>query len=724
MDIDRHLTEVNGAFSWDSPLLNQKRFCLLTKLLEWKDKQQISLSTTTVAGRDQHTRSTQALHDDNQGLDSESDNDSVEPRQLSHEKPLDYLKRRFLDRLAEILDRQKKFHSDSDNPVSGKKSGKPTQDAAGQPSKGPNSGPGHTAAASLIEDDGCALVLVAKNRGLEPEDREMMKRLSIWIRVMAKTGERNLANDSFWKELLLYCRRRISFYIKQISSLTMGWQPSAEFISRGARERELNDLLNLCRMFGDKPLDTYETEPVSKLVCLAYALRSSVAAALGEVPITKPKLLVFNIALLGRYRAAFETFKEAAMHFAAFKELKIQEVELISPKKLELDLSYVTGTLNDLRIPISDLGAKRSTRSLRTQCQSEHFFHAEMQLLVALEKQSQQERSCKIYPYLGVSKKTCFLCSEILTSFPFYRTRGSHMKVYGLWDIPQIEHLNRTFLFQFQSALLQTQNKLQSLVEQAFHVPKKSKPPFVAESSAGISSRTGASSIDSRIRHLTKILGIEQRQTLDRENSKKASDSAFDPYRPYGEVLRQIVALRLPGEGGKPSLVKAPLVVKPEDYVGSDRFSTIIPCFSAYWGVHDREKRMLSFDAKNQDVMANNGLYYIYWIENDDLQPNSYLKELLPDTISTLPTHVRFWRGDIFIVKVEVDQHGHDFDENGNSRFTDVSRSLSEARQLMRIIFTGYFEREQLEKEAESDAYFNEEEEKRERAKTLIYEKM
>ena len=155
---------------------------------------------------------------------------------------------------------------------------------------------------------------------------------------------------------------------------------------------------------------------------------------------TKAKALQLRIALLGRYRAAYETFKEAAMHFHQFKGLAIQEVQLVATAKSRIDMPFVTKTLAELSITSKSSG--KSAQSLCKLCRLECRYHAEMQILMQIEKDFQQDESDKIYPYIGISKKTCFLCTEVLNSFSFYRTRGSHGKVYSLWDIPPMDGLS------------------------------------------------------------------------------------------------------------------------------------------------------------------------------------------------------------------------------------------------------------------------------------------
>lgn len=88
---------------------------------------------------------------------------------------------------------------------------------------------------------------------------------------------------------------------------------------------------------------------------------------------------------------------------------------------MNIDLPFLTRTLNSLKIRPLDVRPNYSAQSLLRKCQEQRHYHAEIQILVELEKASQTEPSSNIFPYLGISKKTCFLCGEISASFPFYQ---------------------------------------------------------------------------------------------------------------------------------------------------------------------------------------------------------------------------------------------------------------------------------------------------------------
>ena len=703
------------TFSWEQPL-DRERFCLLAQLLYLKNQQQPLQSALSETHPSKNNPQNAPLDDE----DASSD-DSIEPRQLVSEKPPDVLKRRFLDRLAEILAREKKssvcaraskHESTSPSPAKGKSKNDLSE-------QGSSAGQSHTAAASLIEQDGCAIVLVAKNCGLDKTDRDMVKRLSHWIQVMAKAGVKASEKDLFWRKLLLYCRARIWVYVTEIYAITGTRIPDSQSTNTDSIKNQVYRLVSLCRVLHSCQPEDFEVnlDSVSEIACLAYELRScaSLTTLIRDIT-SKAKILRLKIALLGRYRAAYETFKEAAMHFHKFKELNIKEVDLVAPAKSRIDMPFVTKTLAKLNITPKSSG--QSAQSICKSCRLERRHHAEMQILMQIEKDYQMDESNEIYPYIGISKKTCFLCSEVLKLFPFYGTRGSHRKVYNLWDIPTMDGLSRHFVFQLRAALLGVQWTVENLVAEAYHASSRQKLAPVTESSAGVSSETGASSIHRQLRHQEKV---KQRLRNDIDNHQHQSKPDTEL---YGEALRHIVVARLPGNGDSMSLVRVPIVARPEYYDGFDGFSRTIPSFGEYWGWHDIGKSISSVEVKDQPIKSTNGRYYIYWIDNEDLPWNQYLTRLLSDKVAALAAHRKFWCGDVFIVKVEEDEKGIDTDSTGNIMFTNISDEFLRAEQLIQLLFTPHLENDEFERIARDSVDFASREEDRERAKEIIHERM
>ena len=246
-------------------------------------------------------------------------------------------------------------------------------------------------------------------------------------------------------------------------------------------------------------------------------------------------------------------------------------------------------------------------------------------------------------------------------------------------------------MFQLRATLLGVQETVKALVAEAYHASSKQKLAFVAISSVGATSETGASSIHRQLRHREKL---KQRLKNDVDNHRRQ----FKPEtESYGEALRHIVAIRLPGDGNSLSLVKIPIVATPTYYKGFDNYSTRTPNFRDYWGWLDFGKCVVSIDAEDQEIKSTNGRNYIYWIEDDRLPWNQYLKRLLSDEVAAMPVHRKFWCGDVFIVKVDRDKKGRDLDGNGSLMFIDINEEFMQAHKLIQRLFARYLKNEMLE---------------------------
>ncbi|OAL43046.1 hypothetical protein IQ07DRAFT_606215 [Pyrenochaeta sp. DS3sAY3a] len=84
--------------------------------------------------------------------------------------------------------------------------------------------------------------------------------------------------------------------------------------------------------------------------------------------------------------------------------------------------------------------------------------HAEMVLMAYLL--GSRGLSSQIFPYLGVSKKTCLLCGHLLREMNFFETRGNHGKCYSQWTFPQALRTNPEVAERLQSAIQRLKDNL------------------------------------------------------------------------------------------------------------------------------------------------------------------------------------------------------------------------------------------------------------------------
>jgi hypothetical protein len=100
-------------------------------------------------------------------------------------------------------------------------------------------------------------------------------------------------------------------------------------------------------------------------------------------------------------------------------------------------------------------GTLSATRQLKQKFRNEvgkrKNVHAEM-VLVAYLLGWKGLRS-EVFPYLGVSKKTCLLCGHLLRELFFFETRGNHGKCYSQWTLPHTLRTNPELAERLQSAV-------------------------------------------------------------------------------------------------------------------------------------------------------------------------------------------------------------------------------------------------------------------------------
>lgn len=72
----------------------------------------------------------------------------------------------------------------------------------------------------------------------------------------------------------------------------------------------------------------------------------------------------------------------------------------------------------------------------RKEVEKHKNLYAEVVLMAYLL--SYRDLCSEIFPYLGVSKKTCLLCGHLLQGMGYFETRGNYGKCYSQWTFPHI----------------------------------------------------------------------------------------------------------------------------------------------------------------------------------------------------------------------------------------------------------------------------------------------
>ncbi|KAI0197861.1 hypothetical protein F4808DRAFT_452350 [Astrocystis sublimbata] len=110
--------------------------------------------------------------------------------------------------------------------------------------------------------------------------------------------------------------------------------------------------------------------------------------------------------------------------------------------------------LKDIKIPTSPKLQGRIT----SEMEKPKWVHAEMNVLIHLLSHGGLEEAA--VPYLGVSKKTCYLCGHVIRQIGGFGTRGNHGKIYPQWTLPSSLPILPANAQSFQAVVENLQNVL------------------------------------------------------------------------------------------------------------------------------------------------------------------------------------------------------------------------------------------------------------------------
>jgi hypothetical protein len=340
--------------------------------------------------------------------------------------------------------------------------------------------------------------------------------------------------DEVWHDMLKYYAMRIkSRYIPQLKC-NFGKCPviliSPDDVHMKSSLAEIENLRQL--IFSISDIDLTHFDKLSQLILAANQVRTSdhgKALLVDSQSAThETRKLWESIYFLGRLRSAFKRMKNVLLTFPSFEKVRfvplpkssITAQSLNSPLGLErtlrlVGLNMTAATVTTLLGPSWTIkGAKK--RFAEIQGQQAHI-HAEVQMLLHLCSTTLSHGSA--YSYIGCSKRSCFMCWNLLRSHGRFSTRGCHGRLYSRWTVPEITDIATDQVESLGMTLVHVQNslvkKLGSEFEQLGRLQKTSVvggSSIISESLADKESRS--SEISQRENALT-----QQRVALSFERS-------------------------------------------------------------------------------------------------------------------------------------------------------------------------------------------------------------
>ncbi|KAI6137183.1 hypothetical protein F5141DRAFT_71953 [Pisolithus sp. B1] len=382
----------------------------------------------------------------------------------------DELKQHFLDGFAEIMSRDK--------------GGKYVSSAVLHLSTGRH--PAEGVKASL---------LVARNGGFRKRDETFCSTLegllaAIGASVRGQTNSTLAARRELWKELVCYNQPRLNEGANKLRKHLQMLKASGsldDIPPYSARVELPQDNDSECRTFySDCCIGSYSEATHVDHMKLAQKhifeldtiLRTGDKATLAEysyhicrttslwiflhscLKVSAARVLLSDIRSLGRLKSCYYMLVNAALNIPGFAQLSIVFVKKLSPRVCPSTLPPVTditkflvqtsnpiivekliggkSSVAEIQRRFEQLQARISRKDLHT--------HAELQLVFHITKMADVKVMKEIYPFIGCSKLSCFLCTTFLYFFRHrgtaFRTRGSHGKIYTLWSIPDMDELS------------------------------------------------------------------------------------------------------------------------------------------------------------------------------------------------------------------------------------------------------------------------------------------
>jgi len=415
--------------------------------------------------------------------------------------------------------------------------------------------------------------------------------------------------------------------------------------------------------------------------------------------------------MLGRLRAAYLCFKSVACKLRGVSTIELSSLEYHQSTEVKENVfRRPLGRVGEeLQLPASLLKDKGARRYTGSWCSH---IHAEMQLLVSLA--SKPEKTARIRRYIGVSKKPCFLCSQVLLSYympslrgtnkPFFNVRQSHEKVYPLWTLPCTELVPSDFSLAVAAATKSTYNAMLKLLHKGLV-----RQAAIAESSAGI---TRSIALSGELTALQKEY-LANQHTL---NSTRVADTN-DNKVVLGPKVKSVTVGILPVDGSQPMVAQVAFhaLLQPPDHRIPEFGHDLVPDFHDAWGEYQFHRRYRIVNLRAQESDDLNGDYRLYWNESPELSENKSIKGYLGE--ETIEAARRFWYGDVFLV--HFTEHPETFAYN----VRDVPQNVTQC-QAWRNLFQQMWADQFLESELEGDRYFAEEQAKRDSDEEIILSRM
>ncbi|KAJ5797887.1 uncharacterized protein N7503_007183 [Penicillium pulvis] len=308
------------------------------------------------------------------------------------------VKMRFLDRLAEILCYKKEAHY-------------------------------VTCAAMQVTVDKVN-ILAVRNATWEEKDIKLLAEIAVQLELVAKRGMLGIFIDEYQPVPSKSDLQSISEFLNTESitglqaMLSEYYTPrlnyhASKLLALIKKKKEMRILIACLKAFLSGEIASTTLVEIIDDLCYSTNFYSGINQLFTA---KQAKRLNRELGFLCRPRYACTTFWEAAREIEGFHCIKFTLVPGAKAKRVPPSISLRTQSLT-----------KANQKNLDVVLRKKKWIHAEMGMVTHLISKNSVAQT---FPYLGISKKTCFMCGHILQSLGLFRARNNHGKVYSQWTLP------------------------------------------------------------------------------------------------------------------------------------------------------------------------------------------------------------------------------------------------------------------------------------------------
>ena len=338
--------------------------------------------------------------------------------------------------------------------------------------------------------------------------------------------------------MLVYCNPRLKEFRKDLKNCFLRYKARVrtclgrEEGSLTEAQRTIQVTLRAISNECHRPSQTGPTPALEPLVMKCFQMRQLVGAfpllesILGDS--TAANKLHVCICFLGRIRTAYDTYMLFAAAFPASTKITIYYVPKPKPSKIKHVPLTLLQAFNLVELELSESSFRKHINPEMTLSEASHAFearqkqrayvHAEIQLLHCAAKDGLHD----LFPYIGASKRSCFLCASFIQANGGFETRGTHGHLYSKWYVPQTGGIAA----EQAGYMIHSLQKIQRSLKRQLRTPIAKPTSRIPESSIGLTevtdSRNGITEPNSSIERYCQRKAAQESNQVFRRQGRQA----------------------------------------------------------------------------------------------------------------------------------------------------------------------------------------------------------